>query len=231
MNNPDVDICVIIPALNEQDAIGRVIADIPADLVSKVIVVDNGSTDATAQVAQQAGAHVVHAPRRGYGAACLAGIAAAGAPDIFVFLDGDYSDYPGEMSLLVDPIAEGRADLVIGSRMAGGRNAGVIPAQARFGNRLACALMHCIHGFRYSDLGPFRAISARGLHALDMRDTNYGWTIEMQIKAVKRGLRIMEIPVSYRSRIGCSKISGTLWGSVRAGYKILYTIARLSLKG
>lgn len=229
MNNPDVNICVIIPALNEQDAIGRVIADIPADLVSKVIVADNGSTDATVQAAQQAGAHVVHEPRRGYGAACLSGIAAAGAPDIFVFLDGDYSDYPGEMRLLVEPIAEGRADFVIGSRMANGRGSGVIPVQARFGNRLACVLMRVMYGFCYSDLGPFRAISTRGLRALDMRDTNYGWTIEMQIKAVKRGLRIIEIPVSYRCRIGCSKVSGTVWGSVRAGYKILYTIARLSL--
>ena len=231
MNNPDGDVCVIIPALNEQDAIGRVVADIPADLVSKVIVVDNGSTDATARVAQHAGALVVHEPRRGYGAACLAGIAAAGASDIFVFLDGDYSDYPGEMRLLVEPIAAGRADVVIGSRMAGGRGLGVVAPQAWFGNKLACSLIHCIHGYRYTDLGPFRAISARGLYALDMRDTNYGWTIEMQIKAVKRGLRILEIPVSYRSRIGCSKISGTLWGSVRAGYKILYTIAGLSLKG
>ena len=220
-----------MPALNEELSIGRVIADIPLGLAATVIVVDNGSTDATVRVAQQAGALVVHEPRRGYGAACLAGISAAGACDIFVFLDGDYSDYPEQMPLLVEPIASGLADFVIGSRMAGGRNAGVIPAQARFGNRLACALMHCIHGFRYSDLGPFRAISAAALYALDMRDTNYGWTIEMQIKAVKRGLRIMEVPVNYRSRIGCSKISGTLWGSVRAGYKILYTIARLSLKG
>ncbi len=224
------DVCVIIPALNEQDAIGRVIDDIPEDLVQKVIVVDNGSTDATPQVAEKAGARVVHEPRRGYGAACLAGIAAEGAPDIFVFLDGDYSDYPGEMRLLVAPIAEGRADLVIGSRLAGGRGVGVIPPQALFGNKLACFLMRVLYGFRYSDLGPFRAISARGLRELDMHDTNFGWTIEMQIKAVKRGLRIMEIPVSYRSRIGCSKVSGTLWGSVRAGYKILYTIARLSLR-
>jgi len=224
-----MDICVIIPALNEQDAIGRVIADIPTDLVRKVIVVDNGSTDSTVQVAQQAGARVVSEPRRGYGAACLAGIAAAGAADIFVFLDGDYSDYPAEMGLLVAPILEGRADFVIGSRMAGGRGAGVIPAQARFGNLLACFLMRMMYGFCYTDLGPFRAISASGLRALDMRDTNYGWTIEMQIKAMKRGLRILEIPVRYRRRIGCSKVSGTVWGSVRAGYKILYTIARLSL--
>jgi glycosyltransferase involved in cell wall biosynthesis len=228
--NTKPTVCVIIPALNEELSIGLVIADIPLGLATKVIVVDNGSTDATARLAQHAGALVVYEPRHGYGAACLAGIAAAGACDIIVFLDGDYSDHPGEMRLLVEPITEGRADFVIGSRMAGGRNVGVIPAQARFGNRLACALMHCIHGFRYSDLGPFRAISARRLRALDMRDTNYGWTIEMQIKAVKRGLRIMEVPVNYRSRIGCSKISGTLWGSVRAGYKILYTIARLSLK-
>lgn len=230
MKKTDVDICVIIPALNEQDAIGRVIADIPADLVRKVIVVDNGSTDATVQMAQQAGARVVREPRRGYGAACLAGIAAAGAPDIYVFLDGDYSDYPDEMHLLVAPIAEGQADLVIGSRMAGGRGRNVIPAQARFGNRLACFLMRMIYGFCYTDLGPFRAISSGGLHALGMCDTNYGWTIEMQIKAVTQGLSIVEIPVSYRRRIGCSKVSGTVRGSVRAGYKILYTIARLWLQ-
>jgi len=219
-------ISVIIPALNEKASIGSVIKDIPRDCATEIIVVDNGSTDGTAEIARQAGARVVDEPHRGYGAACLAGIAAAAAPDIIVFLDGDYSDYPEELRHLVEPIRAGVADLVIGSRMTGPNAKRVLPPQAYWGNRLATFFLRLLYGFRFTDLGPFRAIRADSLKRLAMCDRNFGWTIEMQIKAVQLGLRIREIPVRYRYRIGESKISGTLSGSIRAGLKILYTIAR-----
>ena len=219
-------ISVIIPALNEAASIGHVIQDIPSGLASEIIVVDNGSNDGTAEIARQAGARIVHERHRGYGAACLAGIDAAESPDIIAFLDGDYSDYPEDLALLAEPVIQGAADLVLGSRMAGEDGRRVLPAQAYWGNRLATFLMQLFYGCRFTDLGPFRVIRAQSLKALGMRDRNFGWTIEMQIKAVQQGLRIQEIPVRYRHRIGKSKVSGSLSGSIKAGFKILYTIGK-----
>jgi glycosyltransferase involved in cell wall biosynthesis len=222
---------VIIPACNEQDAIGRVIGDIPRDLVRGVYVVDNGSTDATAGEAARAGARVVAEPRRGYGWACLAGMAALASPDIVVFLDGDYSDFPEEMRDLLGPILSGRADLVIGSRTRGRVGPGALLPQARFGNWLATRLIRAFYGVRYSDLGPFRAIRHDALLALNMQDKTFGWTVEMQVRAAMQGLRATEVPVSYRRRIGVSKVTGTLSGTLRAGWKILYTLFRLRIAG
>jgi hypothetical protein len=227
--NAQPRISVIIPALNEAASIGLVIENIPKGLISEIIVVDNGSTDSTAEIARQAGARIVYEQQRGYGAACLAGIAAATNPDIIAFLDGDYSDYPEELAMLAEPIIQGDADLVIGSRMAGADGRRVLPAQAYWGNRLATVLLRLLYGCCFTDLGPFRIIRASSLKALGMRDRNFGWTIEMQIKAVQQGLRIQELPVRYRQRIGKSKISGTLSGSIKAGCKILYTIAKYAL--
>jgi glycosyltransferase involved in cell wall biosynthesis len=218
-------LAVIIPALNEAAAIGRVLAAIPG-WVDEVLVVDNGSTDATAAVARKQGARVIWEPQRGYGAACLAGINALATPDIVVFLDGDYSDHPEEMDRLVDPLVENNADLVIGSRVLGQRQPGALTPQARFGNWLACLLIRLIWRVRYSDLGPFRAIGFPALQLLNMQDRDYGWTVEMQIKAAARHLRILEVPVSYRPRVGQSKISGTLRGVMGAGTKILATIGK-----
>jgi hypothetical protein len=218
-------IVTVIPALNEERAIGKVIANIPS-WVAQVIVVDNGSTDATAGIARAAGATVIAEPRRGYGAACLAGISAADRPDVIVFLDGDYSDVPSEMSRLVKPIILNEADLVIGSRVLGQAEAGSLTIQQRFGNSLACMLMRWIYGVRYSDLGPFRAVHAGALQRLAMDDRDYGWTVQMQVRAARHGLRGMEVPVGYRRRIGVSKISGTVRGVLAAGTKILSTIFR-----
>jgi glycosyltransferase involved in cell wall biosynthesis len=222
-------LAVIIPALNEAAAIGRVLAAIPG-WVDEVLVVDNGSTDATAAVARKQGARVIWEPQRGYGAACLAGIKALATPDIVVFLDGDYSDHPEEMDRLVDPLVENNADLVIGSRVLGQRQPGALTPQARFGNWLACLLIRLIWQVGYSDLGPFRAIGFPALQLLNMQDRDYGWTVEMQIKAAARRLRILEVPVSYRPRVGQSKISGTLRGVLGAGTKILATIGREALR-
>ena len=221
-------ISVIIPAVDEEAAIGLVIAEIPS-AVHEVIVVDNGSRDRTAEVAREAGARVVSEPRRGYGRACLAGIAAADRPDVFVFLDGDHSDYPAQLVDVVAPILEGRADMVIGSRNLGRRQAGAHPWHAVLGTRLCVAFMNATAGSRATDLGPFRAITADALNALGMSDPNYGWTVEMQIKAARAGLRVVEVPVDYRPRIGRSKVSGTVSGTVKAGTKILATIARYAL--
>jgi glycosyltransferase involved in cell wall biosynthesis len=221
-------ISVIIPTLNEEAAIGRVIAAIPA-FVDDVVVADNGSTDGTRDVAAGLGARVVREPRRGYGAACLAGLAALADPDIVVFLDGDYSDYPEEMGSLVDPILRGEADLVIGSRVLGEREAGALTPQARFGNWLACVLIWLIWRVKYTDLGPFRAVRYTSFRALGMQDKDYGWTVEMQIKAAARGLKVQEVPVRYRKRLGRSKISGTIRGIVGAGVKILATIGQEGL--
>jgi glycosyltransferase involved in cell wall biosynthesis len=220
---------VVIPALDEEQAISHVIADIPA-WVDQIVVADNGSRDRTAEIAEQAGALVVHESERGYGAACQAGIRALEDADIVVFLDGDYSDHPGEMIALVDPIAESRADLVIGSRVAGNAARGALTPQQRFGNWLACRLIRRLWGAAYTDLGPFRAIRCDTLHALDVSDRKYGWTVEMQIKAAKGEVRSLEVPVSYRPRIGASKISGTLRGTFRAGVGILGLIARSALR-
>jgi glycosyltransferase involved in cell wall biosynthesis len=218
-------VVVIIPALNEEDAIVRVLADIP-ELVSEVIVVDNGSDDETPTRAAAAGARVVREPIRGYGQACLAGIAALPADtDIVVFLDGDYSDHPDEMVHIVEPLLRGTADLVIGSRVLGEREQGALLPQARFGNALATFLIRLLYGVRYSDLGPFRAIHAEALRQINMVDRDFGWTVEMQVKAARKGLRGVEVPVSYRKRYaGTSKVTGTLSGTFRAGWKILYTI-------
>ena len=218
-------ISVIIPGFNEEQAIGKVLDEIPPS-VAEVIVVDNGSTDGTASVARQRGATVVDEPIRGYGRACLRGIAALDNPDIVVFLDGDYSDFPDEMPFLYEPIAAGSADLVIGSRVLGVRERGALLPQARFGNWLATRLIRWLFGVSFTDLGPFRAIGYEALQRLNMRDGDFGWTVEMQVKAARLGLRCVEVPVRYRKRIGTSKISGTVSGSLRAGHKILWTIFR-----
>jgi glycosyltransferase involved in cell wall biosynthesis len=224
-------IIVVIPAFNEARSIGLVVDDIPEDLVEEVIVVNNGSTDETEHNAARAGATVLRETRKGYGWACLRGLeyALAKAPDIIVFLDGDYSDHPNEMDELVRPILMGEADLVIGSRIAGNREPGAMLPQALIGNRVACGLMRLIWGAQFTDLGPFRAITADALKTIQMEDKTYGWTIEMQIKAVKAGLRCREVPVSYRRRIGVSKVTGTFAGTVRASAKILFTIARYAV--
>lgn len=214
---------VVIPALNEAASVTRVLAAIP-DFVDEIIVVDNGSTDGTDRLARENGARVVAEPRRGYGQACQTGIAACEPCDIIVFLDADFSDHAEQMPRLVEPIANGTADLVIGSRVLGRRQRGALTPQARFGNRLACWLIRRLWHVRFTDLGPFRAIRASALKALNMIDTNYGWTVEMQIKATQRRLSIREVPVDYRRRIGRSKISGTLRGILGAGTKILGTI-------
>lgn len=219
-------VIVIIPALDEEAAIGRVLRDLPRDRVTRVVVVDNGSKDRTAEVARSHGAEVVTEPRRGYGSACLAGIAQAGDAEVIAFLDADYSDHPEELPSLLDPIENGDADLVIGSRMVWPESRRALLPQARFGNWLASLLLHWRYGARVSDLGPFRAIRRDALERLEMRDRDYGWTVEMQARAFARGLRVVEVPVRYRPRIGQSKISGTIRGSVKAGIKILFTIAR-----
>lgn len=221
-------VAVIIPARNEQDAIVRVLADIPPGIADDVIVVDNGSGDATARRAAESGARVVHEPRRGYGQACLAGIAALRPEtELVVFLDGDYSDFPGEMPRLLEPLLAGRADLVIGSRVLGRREPGSMLPQARWGNALATALIRRLYGVAYTDLGPFRAIRRETLERIGMADRDFGWTVEMQVKAALLGVTAEEVPVSYRRRLaGASKVTGTLTGTVRAGWKILGTIVR-----
>jgi glycosyltransferase involved in cell wall biosynthesis len=218
------DITVIIPVLNEEDAIGLVLADIPARMVSRVIVVDNGSTDRTGQMASEAGAIVVRESKRGYGVACLRGMAEAKQyqPDLIVFLDGDYSDYPEDMALLVKPILEAGFDMAIGSRMLGQREPGALPIQSLIGNYLVPQIIRFLYGHHYTDLGPFRAIRYDRLVDLNMEDTNFGWTVEMQIKAAQKKYRTIDVPVRYRQRIGVSKITGTLSGAVRAGFKILW---------
>ena len=224
MDSPPA-IAVVIPACDEEEAIGKVLQDIP-DIAQQIIVVDNGSSDGTAEMARRLGAHVVVEPRRGYGQACLAGMAHLDSPDIVVFLDGDYSDYPEDMSDLVSPLVAGQADVVIGSRVLGQREKGALLPQARFGNWLATFLIRLLFGVTFTDLGPFRALRYDALMRLEMQDCNFGWTAEMQVKAARLGLRTAEVPVRYRRRIGTSKITGTLSGTLRAGYKILWTIFR-----
>lgn len=226
------NVAVVIPAWNEAESIGRVIDDLPKHLVTRIIVADNNSTDRTADVARRYRATVVPAPRQGYGSACLAGLAFLellprdDQPDIVVFIDGDYSDHPEQLPLLVEPILRGDADFVLGSRILKRQPAGALLPQAAFGNKLACYLMRVLFRQTYTDLGPFRAIAWDKLRALQMTDRDFGWTVEMQIKAARHRLRIKEVAVDYRRRIGRSKISGTVLGSVRAGYKILSTIFR-----
>ncbi len=219
----DHNIAVIIPAFNEERSIARVLGDIPA-WVDEIVVVDNGSSDATAEIAKANGARVVRENRRGYGSACLAGMSFIRHPDIVVFLDGDYSDHAEQMDRLVEPIARDEFDMVIGSRVLGDADHGALTPQQRYGNALACWLMRLHWKTAHTDLGPFRAISYRALCSLQMDDPNFGWTIQMQIRAARRGLRTMEVPVDYRRRIGVSKISGTVRGVIGAGTKIISTI-------
>jgi glycosyltransferase involved in cell wall biosynthesis len=227
---PRARVAVVIPVFNERESLPLVVADVPRDRVDEIVVVDNASTDGTPLVAQGLPARLVFEERRGYGSACLAGIAAleSAPPEVVVFLDGDYSDHPEELTRLLDAISAG-ADLVIGSRMLGNREPGALLPQARFGNALACSLIRLLYGYRYTDLGPFRAIRWEALRRLGMQDRNFGWTVEMQVKAVRKGLRIVEVPVSYRKRVGVSKITGTVSGTLRAGWKILWTIARYGI--
>ncbi|MFQ5671965.1 MAG: glycosyltransferase family 2 protein [Nitrospinales bacterium] len=221
-------VSVIIPAYNEEKSLPLVLRDLPS--VYEVIVVDNASSDGTARVARENGAKVARENRRGYGSACLKGIGELGHPDIVVFLDADYSDYPEELTQLVAPIAADEADFVVGSRMILHESRQALLPQARYGNRLAVFLVRLFFGgYSFTDLGPFRAIRYESLKAIGMRDTNFGWTVEMQIKAVRHGLRIREVPVRYRKRVGVSKITGTVSGTVKAGIKIIYTIFKYLL--
>ena len=228
MSQLNQKIVVIIPAVNEENSIGKVIAEIPKDLVSEIIVCNNGSSDKTEQVAKNAGATVLLEERKGYGWACLKGMEYAAKlnplPDIVVFIDGDYSDYPEEMPLLTHPIIHDDYDMVIGSRVLGKREKGALTPQQIFGNWLATRLMWLFYSVKYTDLGPFRAIKWKSLLALHMEDPTYGWTIEMQLKAAKQKMKTMEVAVNYRVRIGVSKVSGTLKGAVMAGIKIIWTI-------
>ena len=219
---------VVIPALDEEAAIGRVLDAIPR-WVDDVVVVDNGSTDATSLVARRHGARVVEESRRGYGVACRAGVDALVTADIVVFLDGDFSDRPEQMARLVDPIVEGRADFTLGNRICESGDGLAMTGVQRVGNRLACRLVNRIWRTHYSDLGPFRAIRHSSLRALGLRDRSFGWTVEMQIAAARSGLRVEEVDTSYRRRIGRSKISGTVRGAVGAGTKILFVIFRSAL--
>lgn len=242
MNPSSVDINgtiidVIIPALNEEAAIASVLEEIPGHLVREVIVCDNGSTDNTARNARAGGATVITKTKKGYGNACMAGIhyiagkADRPEPHIVVFLDGDHSDYPQDMPLLLAPLFSGQADLVIGSRTLGQHERGSLTFVQKFGNALATKLIRMFYGLRFTDLGPFRAISWDKLTGLGMCDPDYGWTVEMQVKAAKRHLKCVEVPVRYRKRIGKSKVSGTLRGSFLAGRKILTTIFRYKFSG
>lgn len=231
---PSIDLstsAVVIPALNEEASICQVLGSLPA--VGRLVVVDNGSNDATASLAREAGAEVVAEPRRGYGSACLAGLEALAqgdcVPAFVVFLDADASDDASLLPELVAPILADKADFVLGSRMLGKREPGAMPPVAVFGNYLASWLMRTFWGAPYTDLGPFRAIRYDRLFELGMVDRDYGWTMEMQIKAHRRGLRIREVPVPYRRRVGVSKISGTVRGSIAAGVKILTTLARYGI--
>lgn len=238
----ELPIFVLIPALNEEASLPLVLEALHhlETPLAEILVVDNGSTDATAKVAEQGGATVLHEPTRGYGAACLRGLAhvaksvapISNVDPLVVFLDADYSDYPEDLDRLIEPIARDEADFVVGSRLvlASARNA--VPLASRVGNALASAVMRWRYGVRFTDLGPFRAIRWSALEQLDMRDRTWGWTVEMQLRACQERLRVAEVPVRYRCRSGgTSKISGSLVGSVRAAAKILLVLARLSLRG
>lgn len=222
-------ISVLIPAFNEEKSIARVISELPQDLVDEIVVVDNGSTDATREAACRGGARVVDEPRRGYGSACLKGLASINNTDVVVILDGDHSDYPEQITRLLEPIAGGNADFVIGSRVLGLREDGALSFQQCLGNKLAVFLIHRLFGHKFTDMGPFRAIRFESLKSLKMTDKNFGWNVEMQIKAIKSGLKIKEMPVDYRKRIGSSKISGTISGAIKAGAKIIFTIFKYAV--
>jgi glycosyltransferase involved in cell wall biosynthesis len=221
-----VRVSVIIPTYNEAQAIGRVLADLPSDLATEVIVVDSNSHDSTPEIAAKMGARVVKEPRRGYGRACLTGLANANSPDVVVFLDGDYSDRPSELPILLAPILEGRADITVGSRLAMDCNAGALPWHAALGNRLAASLIQLLYGLKITDLGPFRAGRASVLRTLELEEATYGWAVEMILKGALAGFRIIEVPVSYHPRIGKSKISGTFKGTAGAAWFILSRIVR-----
>jgi glycosyltransferase involved in cell wall biosynthesis len=223
-------IAVIIPALNEAGAIGEVVKEVPRDLVSEILVVDNGSSDGTAEAARAAGARVIHEPMRGYGAACLAGALAAQDADILVFLDGDRSDDPAELPAILRPVQEGRADLSIGARVPDRAQAGAIPLQQRIGNRVVTRMIRLLFGLSLTDIGPFRAIRAETFRNLGMEHKTYGWPVEMIVKAARRGYRVVNVPVTCRKRIGRSKVGGTLRGSLLAGYHLLSTTLRYAWK-
>jgi glycosyltransferase involved in cell wall biosynthesis len=224
----DSKIVVIIPAFNEENAVGKVINAIPKDWVEEIVVVNNASTDDTRIAAEKEGATVLDQPLKGYGNACLKGIEYVNdkstKPSIIVFLDADYSDYPEQLPELVKPILEDQMDMVIGSRALGEREGGSMTFPQVFGNWLATRLIRLFYGYKFSDLGPFRAIRWDSLMQIEMQDKTFGWTVEMQVKAAKLKLKCTEVPMAYRNRIGKSKVSGTVYGTVMAGYKILYTI-------
>lgn len=223
-------VSVIIPTHNEAQAIGRVLADLPSNLVTEVIVVDSNSTDGTPDLARKMGAQVIHEPRRGYGRACLTGLANAQNPDVVVFLDGDYSDRPSELPIILAPITEGRADITLGSRLTSKSNAGALPWHQSLGNRLAAALIRLLYGVKVSDLGPFRAGRADVLRDLALEEATYGWAVEMILKGAIAGFRIVEVPVSYYPRIGKSKIGGTVKGTLGATWFILIRIVSYYLR-
>ena len=219
-------VSVIIPTHNEAQAIERVLADLPSDLATEVIVVDSNSTDGTPEIAATMGARVVQEPRRGYGRACLTGLATANSPDVVVFLDGDYSDRPSELPILLEPIIQGRADITLGSRFGSEGNHGALPWHQSLGNQLAAGLIRVLYGLEISDLGPFRAARAEVLRALALEEMTYGWAVEMILKSSLAGFRVVEVPVSYYPRIGKSKISGTVKGTLGAAWFILSLIVR-----
>ena len=223
-------VSVIIPAFNEEDAIGNVVQRVPTHLVNEILVVDNGSSDATAARAQQAGALVVREPRRGYGSACHAGMMAAGDADIVVFLDGDNSDDPAELPLLLSPIINGQADFVIGSRLSGSLEPGSMPFHARLGNWLIARFMRSVYKLRITDVGSFRAVRKDLLLSLGMEQMTFGWPVEMLVKAARRGAGIVDVPVSYRKRIGISKVSGTIRGTILTTYYMLWIPLRYAIK-
>jgi glycosyltransferase involved in cell wall biosynthesis len=219
-------VSVVIPTYDEAGSIARVLEDIPPSLVTEVLVVDGGSRDRTREIAAAHGARVIVESRRGYGRACLTGLAATNRPDVVVFLDGDYSDRPSELGRLLAPIREGSADIVLGSRLAGGLAPGAMPGHAVFGNRLAATLIRWLYGISLTDLGPFRAARSEVLRALDLREMTYGWAVELVTRGARRGYRVVEVPVSYHPRIGVSKISGTVKGSIGAAWYILSGIVK-----
>ena len=223
-------VSVVIPTHNEAQSIGRVLADLPADIVTEVLVVDSNSTDGTPEIAAKMGARVLHEPRRGYGRACLTGLANTKNADVVVFLDGDYSDRPSELPILLAPIIEGRADITLGSRLGGKSHPGALPWHQAFGNRLAAGLIRLLYDVKVSDLGPFRAGRADVLGQLGLQENTYGWAVEIILKGTLAGFRIAEVPVSYYPRIGKSKISGTLKGTVGAAWFILSLILRYSVR-